>query len=91
MVGYAWVHRKEGYGIFLKAFIYFIVANIVWILIDAVQILPTLELLLHSERLAGSRFETITKWSMYPTEIFSFIIPYIRGNISVMEGPFDPQ
>ena len=91
MVGYAWVHRKEGYGIFVKAFIYFIVANIVWILIDAVQILPTLELLLHSERLAGSRFETITKWSMYPTEIFSFIIPYIRGNISVMEGPFDPQ
>jgi len=91
MLGYLWIHRNEGYRLFIRAVIYFLIINILWILIDAVQILPTLELLLCSHRSGGSKFETITRWSMSPIEIVSFVIPYIKGNISVVQGPLDPQ
>jgi len=46
----------------------------------AVQVLPSLELLMHSHRTAGFDFEMHSKWSLHPLDLLNLVIPNLFGN-----------
>jgi hypothetical protein len=50
-------------------------------LLAAVQIIPMLELAMHSTRYQGLTFETATKWSYHPLEFLQLLVPFLFGEL----------
>lgn len=50
------------------------------LLFASAQLIPMIELVLHSTRFEGLQYETVVKWSYHPLEFFQLLIPYIFGS-----------
>jgi hypothetical protein len=50
------------------------------ILLAAIQILPTLELIQSSGRRGGLDFQTVSGWSMHPINLLQLIFPRVFGD-----------
>ncbi|MCX5895414.1 MAG: hypothetical protein NTZ51_06255, partial [Proteobacteria bacterium] len=50
------------------------------LLLASAQIVPMVELVMHSTRFEGLRYETVVKWSYHPLEFFQLLVPYVFGS-----------
>lgn len=64
----------------------FFISAALWIFIVMIQLLPFAELLIRSTRAGAGAFETVTRWSLSPVELFSFFVPFAFGNTTVPAG-----
>ena len=71
---------NKPYQIWLKAFSQFIIASLLAVGLTAIQLLPTAELLLHSQR--SNEVDSITSmtYSFWPWHFLNFINPHIFGH-----------
>lgn len=69
----------------------FLTVSVLWIFITMIQLLPFAELLSLSTRAGSGEFGNVTKWSLSPLELLSFLVPYIFGNITIAGAYLQPQ
>ncbi len=79
-----WVFFREwkSHGFFtsLSGLIIIVCSGIVAFLLASIQILPTLELLVNSQRASEVGYEYATNFSLLPWRLFTFFMPNIFGN-----------
>ena len=59
------------------------IAMLLFLAVDAIQILPFVELMIHSVRMGGMTYEEIMRYSLPPYKLIETIVPYFF-NISVL-------
>jgi hypothetical protein len=82
-------HFRENRGRLstLKAFSLLGLAALAGILIAAIQMVPTLELMQHSGRRGGMDFNTVAFWSMHPLNLLESFLPGIWGDYLKLVHP----
>jgi hypothetical protein len=70
---------KEHYRGWVRSWILLVVTIAVGLLIASIQLIPMIELVLHSTRFEGLTFETVTKWSYHPLEFLQLLVPFLFG------------
>jgi hypothetical protein len=51
----------------------------------AIQVIPTLELIPQSTRLAGYDFRSVSTWSMHPADLANLVVPRFFGDVFTMD------
>ena len=64
------------------------VAWIIGLGLSSIQLIPFLEFISHSTRTGGFGYETLTKWSYNPLELFQLLVPYVFGTTVPMSRWF---
>ena len=72
--------KSHGFANSLSVLIIIICSGIVAFLLASIQILPTLELLVNSQRALEVGYEYATNFSLWPWHLFTFLTPNVFGN-----------
>ena len=72
--------RQARFRGFLRAAAGFLVASLIAFAISAIQLLPTLEYLIHSQRASELSLEAAFSYSFWPWRFLSFLMPNLFGN-----------
>jgi len=73
-------YQKENPYFIIQALGLLIIVLTVAVFLSAVQLLPSLEFLKHSDRWGGVSYKVATRWSLSPKHLITFFIPYFFGN-----------
>ncbi|MBS3919391.1 MAG: YfhO family protein [Deltaproteobacteria bacterium] len=71
--------RWGGFGVILIRFKSFLIISILFIILSAVQLIPFLELWMHSIRGQGITYHEATIWSLAPKDFLLFFLPDAYG------------
>jgi hypothetical protein len=72
--------RSTGFSGAMSDLLFFVSCSIAAFMLASIQILPTLELLINSQRASAVGYEYATNYSLWPWRLFTFLVPNIFGN-----------